>query len=74
MNEVTHAFDYISTQFILIGLSVKVPKCKLWNPSGIFPGIKILHGYTLVTNGLCILGMPMAFQDFTMHFLDEVLS
>ncbi len=27
----------------------------------------------MVTNGLCILGMPMGFQDFATHFLDEVL-
>jgi hypothetical protein len=74
MSEITHAFDYISTQLTLIGLKVKVLECKLWNPSGIFPGIKILHSYTLVTNGLCISGMSMGFQDFTMHFLDEVLS
>ncbi len=27
----------------------------------------------MVTYGLCILGVPMGFHDFTMHFLDEVL-
>ncbi len=29
--------------------------------------------YILGTNGLHILGVPMGFQDFTMHFLDGVL-
>jgi hypothetical protein len=28
----------------------------------------------LVTNGLCILGVPIGFQGFVTHFLDEVLS
>jgi hypothetical protein len=35
----------------LVGLKVKVSKCKLWSPSRIFPGIEILHDFTLVTNG-----------------------
>ncbi len=48
-------------------------KCKLWNPSGIFLGVEIPQGYTLVTNGLCILGVAIGSQDFSMHFLDEVL-
>ncbi len=30
-------------------------------------------GYTLVTNGLCILGALMGFLDFVTQFLDEVL-
>jgi hypothetical protein len=38
--------------------------------NGISLGIEIPHGYTLVTYGLCILGVPMGFQDFAMHFLD----
>ncbi len=49
-------------------------KCKFWNPSKISLSIKIPQGYTLVTNGLRILGVPMGFQEFAMHFLDEVLS
>jgi hypothetical protein len=28
----------------------------------------------LVTNGLCILGVPIGTYGFVMHFLDEVLS
>jgi hypothetical protein len=36
MNEITHAFDHFSTQLTLVGFRVKVSKCKLWNPSGIF--------------------------------------
>jgi hypothetical protein len=50
---------------------IKVSKCKLWNPLGIFLGIKIS---TLVINSLHILGMLVGSQDFAMHFLDEVLS
>jgi hypothetical protein len=41
MNEITHAFDHLSTQLTLVGLKVKVLKCKLWSPSRIFPGIEI---------------------------------
>jgi len=74
MNEITHAFDHLSTQLALIGLRVKVSKCKLWSPLKISPGIKILQGYTLVTDGLRILGVPMGFQNFATHFLDKVLS
>jgi hypothetical protein len=74
MNEITCAFDHLLTQLTLIGFRVKVSKCKLWNPSGIFLGVEIPQGYTLVTNGLCILGVPIGSQDFSMHFLDEVLS
>jgi len=48
-------------------------KCKLWSPSEISLSIKIPQGYTLVIVGLCILGVPMGFQDFATHFLDEVL-
>jgi hypothetical protein len=35
---------------------------------------KIPQSSTFVTNGLRILGVLMGFQDFAMHFLDEVLS
>jgi hypothetical protein len=28
----------------------------------------------LVIDGLYILSVPASFQDFTMHFLDEILS
>jgi hypothetical protein len=35
--------------------------------------IKILQGYTLVTDGLCIFGVLMGFQNFVTHFLDEAL-
>jgi len=73
MNEIIRAFDHVSTQLALVGLRVKVAKCKFWSPSRFFLGIKILQGYTLVTNGLHILGVLLGFHDFTMHFLDEVL-
>jgi len=46
-----------------------VSKCKLRNPLRIFLSIEILESCILVTNGLCILGVPMGFQ----HILDEVL-
>jgi hypothetical protein len=49
-------------------------KCKLWNPSRIFSSIKIPLGYTLITNDLHILGVPMGFQDFFKKNLNEVLS
>jgi hypothetical protein len=73
MSEITHAFDHLLTQLALVGLKVKVSKCKFWNPLRIFLGIKILQGYTLVRNGLCILSLLVGSQDFAMHFLDEVL-
>jgi hypothetical protein len=69
---VTHAFDHLLIQLAIVGFGVKVSK--LWSPSRISLGIEILQGCTLVTNGLCILGVPTGFQDFPMHFLDEVLS
>ncbi len=72
-SEITCAFDHLSTQLALIGLKVKLLKCKLWSPSNIFPNIKIPHGYTLVTDGLRILGVLVGSQDFASHFLDEVL-
>jgi hypothetical protein len=59
VNEITHTFDNLLTQLTLLGLKVKVSKCKLWSPLGVYPSIKILHGYTLVTNGLRILGVPV---------------
>jgi len=59
LNEITFVFDHLSTQLSLVGLRVKVSKCKLWSPLRIFLGIEILQGYTLITNGLCILGVPM---------------
>jgi hypothetical protein len=40
----------------------------------LFRCVKIPHGFTLVTNGLCILGVLMGSQNFVTHFLDEVLS
>jgi hypothetical protein len=42
MNEITHAFDHVSTQLALIELRVKVSKCKFWNPSKISLSIEIL--------------------------------
>jgi hypothetical protein len=42
ISEITCTFDRLSTQFALVGLKVKVSKCKLWNPSGIFLSIEIL--------------------------------
>jgi hypothetical protein len=74
MNEVTRAFDHLSTQLTLVGLKVKVSKCKLWSPLKISPNIEIPQGYTLVLNGLRILGVSMGTQDFATHFLDKVLS
>jgi len=74
MNEITSASDHLLTQLTQVGIKIKVSKCKLWNPSGIFLGIEIPQGYTLVINGLCILGVLIDSQDFAMHFLDEVLS
>jgi hypothetical protein len=73
MSEMTCIFDHLSTQLALVGLKVKVSKCKLWSPSWIPPSIEIPQGCTLVTNGLCILCVPVGFQDFATYFLDEVL-
>ncbi len=39
MSEIFCAFDHHLTQSALMGLRVKVSKCKLWNPSGLFLGI-----------------------------------
>jgi hypothetical protein len=74
MNEITRTFDHLSTQLALVGLQVKMLKCKLWNSLRISPNIKILQGYTLVIDGLRILGVSVASQDFVTHFLNEVLS
>jgi hypothetical protein len=74
MNELSCTFDHLLTQLAQVKLRVKVSKYKFWNPLGISPGIEIPHGYTLVIDGLCILGVQMGSQDFATHFLDEVLS
>jgi hypothetical protein len=50
-----------------------VSKCKLWNPSRIFLGTKIIQGCILVIDGLRILGVLVSSQNSTTHFLDEVL-
>jgi hypothetical protein len=55
MSKIIPTFDHLSTQLALIGLRVKVSKCKLWSPLGIFLNIKIFQIYVLVTNGLYIL-------------------
>jgi hypothetical protein len=41
MNEIVSTFDHLLTQLALIGLKVKVSKCKLWRPIGILLGIKV---------------------------------
>ncbi len=74
MKEITLTFDHLSTQLALVGLRVKVAKCKLWSPSGFLLGINTLQGCTLIIDGLCILGVLVGSKDFTMHFLDETLS
>jgi hypothetical protein len=74
LNEITPAFDHLSTQLALVGLKVKISKCKFLSPLKISLGIEILQGCTFVTNGLCILGVPMGLQNFATHFLDEILS
>jgi hypothetical protein len=51
-----------------------VAKCKLSSPSGFSLGIEIFQGYTLIIDGLCILGVLASSQDFIMHFLNETLS
>jgi hypothetical protein len=50
MSEVVPTFDHLLTQLTLVGLRVKVSKCKLWSSSRIFLGIQIAQGCTLVTN------------------------
>jgi hypothetical protein len=73
MNEITCTFDHLSTQLTLVGLRVKLSNCKLWSSLGLSPCIKIPQGYTLVTDGLHILSVPMGFQNFATHFLNEAL-
>jgi hypothetical protein len=68
MNEITCAVDHLFTQLTLVGLKVKMSKCKLWSPLRISLGIKVFQGCTLVINGLCILGVLMGSQNFAMHF------
>jgi hypothetical protein len=41
LNEIIPTFDHLSTQLTLIGLNVKVSKCKFWSPSGIYSCIEI---------------------------------
>jgi hypothetical protein len=74
LSEITCTFDHLLTQLIVVGLKTKVSKCKLWILSGIFLGIEIPQGCTLVIHGLHILGVLVGFHDFATHFLDEVLS
>ncbi len=45
LNEIISTFDHLWTQLALIGLNVKVSKCKFWSPSGIYSCIEILQGY-----------------------------
>jgi hypothetical protein len=59
--EVTHIFYHLLTQLALIGLRVKVLKCKLWSPLGISPSIEIPQGCTLVIDGLLILDVLVGF-------------
>jgi hypothetical protein len=73
LNEIIPTFDHFFIRLALVGLRVKVLKFKLWNSSKISLGIKILQGCTLIINSLCIMGVPMDFQDFVTHFLDEAL-
>jgi hypothetical protein len=37
MNEITYAFDHLSTQLTLMKLRVNMSKCKLWSKSRFFP-------------------------------------
>jgi hypothetical protein len=73
MNEITCAFDHLSTKLTLVGLRVKMSKCKFWSPLRISLVIEIPQGCILVKDGLCILGVPVGSQDFAMHFLYEAL-
>jgi len=70
LSEIILTFDHLSTQLTLVGLRIKVLKCKVWNPSNISSSKEIPQSYTLVTNGLRILGLTpkMGFQDFVTHF------
>jgi len=73
MNKIIFTFDHLLTQLALIEFKIKVSKCKFWSPH-IFSSIEIPQYYILVANGLRILGVPMGFQNFVMHFLDDVFS
>jgi len=73
MNKIIPTFDHLLTQLTLVGLRVKLSKCKLWSPLGFSLSIEVLHGYSLVINGLCILGALVGFQNFVTHFLDQIL-
>ncbi len=68
MNEIILAFDHLLIELTLVGLRVKVLKCKLWSPLGIFSSINIPQGCTLVTNGLRILGMLVDFKTLSCIF------
>jgi hypothetical protein len=59
MNKIVLAFDHLLTKLALVGLKVHASKCTFGNPSKIPLGIKILHDYILVINGLFILGAPI---------------
>jgi uncharacterized membrane protein len=74
MSEIICAFDHLLTQLTVIELRVKNVKVQVWSPLRIFPSIEILQGCILIIDGLCILNVPMHFQDFAMHFLDQALS
>jgi len=42
MSKIVLAFDHLSIQLALVGLTVKMSKCKLWSPSRISSSIKII--------------------------------
>ncbi len=73
MNEITHAFDHFLTRLALVGLRVKMSKCELFSLLDISSNIEIPRSCTLVTYGLCILGVLMGLRDYATHFLNEVL-
>jgi hypothetical protein len=52
---------------------VKVLKCKLWNPLRISSSINIPEVYTLVIDGLHILGVQVGFQNFIRYISNEAL-
>jgi hypothetical protein len=58
MSEVVPSFDHLFTQLALVGFRVKMSKCKFWR-FRVSLDIKIPHGYTLVIDDLCILGVLM---------------
>jgi hypothetical protein len=61
LSEIVCTFDHFLSQLTLVGLKVKVLKCKFWSPSKIFLGIEIHQGCILMTYDLHILGVPMGF-------------